>query len=99
MGRTAICRHCKRGRACRPRGLCWGCFYRPGVRDQYGTPDPATSKFARRGIRDFNGSAPLPEPTTTLPGTHERVAVYEGRAERGEAIFHPRDYPHNESDQ
>ena len=37
----------------RPRGLCWSCYYRPGVREQY----PSTSKFARRSVSDFNGQA------------------------------------------
>ena len=38
-----VCRNCNRGPVNRPRGLCWSCYYTPGVRDQY----PSTSKFAR----------------------------------------------------
>lgn len=34
------CRHCQRNRVCRPRGLCWNCFYKPGVRDLY----PSTAR-------------------------------------------------------
>lgn len=39
-----ICRHCQKVRANRPRGLCWGCYYTPGVLELY----PSTSKFAKR---------------------------------------------------
>lgn len=37
-----LCRHCVKNRVLRPRGLCWRCYYRPGVRDLY----PSTSKYA-----------------------------------------------------
>ncbi len=30
-----ICRHCHRKKVNRPRGLCWRCYYRPGVRERY----------------------------------------------------------------
>ena len=52
-----LCRHCQKVRSNRPRGLCWSCYYTPGVRDLY----PSTSKFARRGVSDFCGKARLPE--------------------------------------
>ena len=29
------CRHCKRKKSIRARGLCWRCFFQPGVRDRY----------------------------------------------------------------
>ena len=82
-----LCRHCQKVRSNRPRGLCWSCYYSPGVRDLY----PSTSKFARRGVRDFNGRARLPEPTTALPGTPEKVAVLETRARLGQQLWHPLD--------
>jgi hypothetical protein len=48
-----ICVHCCKKKVNRPRGLCWGCYYTPGVRDLY----PITSKFGKRsGVR--------PEPVT-----------------------------------
>jgi len=28
-----ICRHCQKSKVNRPRGLCWSCYYRPGVRE------------------------------------------------------------------
>jgi len=82
-----LCRHCQKVKSNRPRGLCWSCYYSPGVRDQY----PSTSKFARRGVSDFNGRARLPEPTDALPGSPEKVAVLMDRARRGLALWHPLD--------
>ena len=85
-----LCRHCGRVRPSRPRGLCWSCYYTPGVRDQY----PSTSKFARRGLEDFNGRVPLPPfPTTAMPGTPDKVAVLEERARMRVALWHPLDAP------
>jgi hypothetical protein len=82
------CRHCGHPRVNRPRGLCWSCYYKPGVRDCY----PSTSKFARRGVTDFNGRFVLPPtPTRALPGSPEKVAVLEQRARLGQALWHPDD--------
>jgi hypothetical protein len=83
-----LCRHCQKVKSNRPRGLCWSCYYTPGVRDLY----PSTSKFARRGVQDFNGKTRLPaEPTNALPGTPEKVAVLEMRARLGVSLWHPLD--------
>ncbi len=82
-----LCRHCQKANSNRPRGLCWSCYYTPGVRDLF----PSTSKFARRGVSDFNGRTRLPEPTDALPGTPEKVAVLEERARLGLALWHPLD--------
>lgn len=38
------CRHCRAGKVNRPRGLCWNCYYTPGVKALY----PVTSKFAAK---------------------------------------------------
>src|SRR5262245_35331292 len=82
------CRHCGRSKVNRPRGLCWSCYYTPGVRERY----PSTSKFAYRGNGAGNGAAPLPlEPTTARPGSPEKVAVLEERARRRQALWHPLD--------
>jgi hypothetical protein len=89
-----MCRHCNRAHSNRPRGLCWSCYYTAGVRDQY----PSTSKFARRGVTDFNGRIHLPSgPTSAMPGTREKVAILEQRAARGEALWHPADAPMDRS--
>ncbi len=83
-----LCRHCQRVKSNRPRGLCWSCYYKPGVRELY----PSTSKFARRGVGDFNGQSSLAAlPTRALPGTPEKVAVLEERARLGLSLWHPLD--------
>lgn len=82
-----LCRHCQKVKSNRPRGLCWSCYYTPGVRDQY----PSTSKFARRGVKDFNGRTKLGEPTTALPGTEEKIRILMERARLGLSLFHPED--------
>jgi hypothetical protein len=85
-----LCRHCGRVPSNRPRGLCWSCYYRPGVRELY----PSTSKFARRGVSDFNGRAALAaEPTSATPGSPEKVAILEERARLGLSLWHPLDAP------
>ncbi len=84
------CRHCGRNRVNRPRGLCWSCYYAPGVRERY----PSTSKFAKRGVGNGNGMAPLPSsPTGARPGSPEKVAILEQRARQRQALWHPQDAP------
>ena len=76
------CRHCQKSKVNRPRGLCWSCYYKPGVRDQY----PSTSKYARRGVGNFCGSAPLPTcSTTAAPGSEEKIAILAQRAQNRQA--------------
>ena len=83
-----ICRHCQKCNVNRPRGLCWSCYYRPGVRDQY----PSTSKYARRGVGNFCGSTVLPaRPTEAAPGTDEKIAILAERARNRESLWHPED--------
>lgn len=83
-----ICRNCSKCKVNRPRGLCWSCYYTPGVKDLF----PSTSKFARRGVGNFTGNAPLPDaPTTAAPGSPEKLAVLEHRAKMKQALFHPFD--------
>lgn len=84
----ATCRHCRTGYVNRPRGLCWPCYYTPGVRDLY----PSTSKHARRGVGNgFLADPPLPEPTEARPGTPEKLAVLASRALAGQRLWHPED--------
>jgi hypothetical protein len=85
-----MCRHCRRSRANRPRGLCWGCYYAPGLRDRY----PSTSKFARRGVGVGSDPArPATAPTRALPGTPEKIAILEQRARSHQDLWHPLDAP------
>ncbi|MBI3823506.1 MAG: hypothetical protein HY289_12625 [Planctomycetes bacterium] len=82
------CRHCDAAPALRPRGLCWSCYYLPGVREKY----PSTSKFARRGVGNFNGCPPLPAfPTQARPGSPEKLALLEERARLRQNLWHPDD--------
>lgn len=83
-----ICRHCQQAKVNRPRGLCWSCYYRPGIREQY----PSTSKFGRRGVGNFYGSAPLPvRPTAAPPGSAEKLAILAERARLKQSLWHPDD--------
>lgn len=83
-----ICKHCGEGKVNRPRGLCWNCFYRPGVRDMY----PSTSKYARKGVGvDTCKAAMPPVPTMAAPGTPEKVSVMEERARLKLSLWHPMD--------
>ena len=71
----------------RPRGLCWGCYYTPGVKDLY----PSTSKYARRGTGNgMRCDAPACEPTAVPPGPG-KVAILAERAARGECLFNDED--------
>jgi hypothetical protein len=83
------CRHCRQRNACRPRGLCWTCFYTPGVRRRY----PAkTTGFAHRGSGSGIMRAALPPfPTNARPGTPEKIAVLAERAAIPAELFHPED--------
>lgn len=83
------CLHCTEMMACKPRGLCDGCYKRSGVK--FGYP-VSSSKMARRCLPDRAGEAPLPaEPTTAPVGSEARFRVLEERAERGERLDHPKD--------
>ncbi len=87
-----ICQNCHKAKVNRPRQLCWGCYYAPGVRDRF----PSTSKYARRGVGNFSGNAPLAcAPTTAVPGTPEKMEVLAERARMRQRLWHPCDarYP------
>jgi len=85
-----ICRHCGKSKVNRPRGLCWSCYYRPGVRETY----PSTSKFARRGNGNFSGKGALPtHSTSAAPGSAEKLAVLAERVRLKQSLWHPDDAP------
>ena len=67
-----LCRHCNRRPSNRPRGLCWTCYYTPGLRDQY----PSTSKFGRRGVELTAAGESLLD--------HARVVIHQIDAMRGD---------------
>jgi hypothetical protein len=82
-----LCAHCRRCVAGRPRGLCFRCYYTPGILRMYPPMEVAVN---HRGV---GGKAPLgiPEPTDALPGTEAKVAVLEDRARRGLCLGHKDD--------
>ena len=62
-----ICRHCQRNKAIRPRGLCWKCYYAPGVRDQYAPLTPAGSYALRREPTEAELDALIAQQSAALP--------------------------------
>jgi hypothetical protein len=83
-----LCRHCHFATVSRPRGLCWACYYRPGVRDLY----PSTSKYGRRGLGNFNGKGAMPPTATDAPpGSPEKVRILMERAQLRQSLWHPDD--------
>ena len=83
---SKICRHCQRKPINRPRGLCCGCYYTPGVRRLY----PSTSKYVKHnsGFRAIG----LPKPTSIPPGP-DKVQVLFERASSNLLLWHPDDAP------
>ena len=83
------CRHCHAAPGNWRKDLCRPCWAIPEIRQQY--------KSIRRSGRRGSGPAPgcslrMPDaPTTCLPGTEAKIAMFAGRAERGMFLFHPRD--------
>lgn len=87
-GVRKICAHCKQMIVNRPRGLCWGCYYKPGVKDMY----PSTSKYAHRGHGNYGGGKRGPrKPTKAPPGSAEKILVLERRARAALTLWHPND--------
>lgn len=82
-----VCRHCKDRRANRARGLCWTCYYTPGISRRYGP----LSKYGRRGVPEVASGAMPSTPTEALPGTPAKVLVLAARAAQGETLWHPQD--------
>lgn len=81
-----LCQHCQAAPICRPRGLCWCCYYRPGVRDCY------PPQLARQGVADSVGQRPPPPwPTDARPGSRRKVEVLCQRASKRWDLWHPED--------
>ena len=78
-----ICRHCHVASVSRPRGLCWSCYYTPGVRGLYPSTSPS-------GYRSSVGFGPLstvtPTPTDAEPGSEEKILVLIDRAARKQPL-------------
>lgn len=89
MKDVKVCVACGKPKVNRPRGMCWTCYYTPGLKEKF----PSGSKYARRGVGNLTGEVPIdPQgPTTAMPGTPEKLLVMEDRARRRVQIFHPDD--------
>lgn len=74
------CKHCQKVPSNRPRGLCWSCYYRPGVREQYAIAANSVKKSATC----LSGEQAAP--TRIRPGP-DKVAVMVFRASLGMPIF------------
>lgn len=84
-----ICRHCCKAKVRRPRGLCWDCYYRPGVRELYPSKNPFT---AAGRLVEFDGPAPVPDrPCPHPPGSEGRIRTLEERVARREGLWRPDD--------
>jgi len=77
-----LCRHCHLTRVSRPRGLCWSCFYSPGVRERY--PPARCFEPSRR-------RRPADAPTQALPGSLEKIRILAERWASNQELFHPED--------
>ncbi len=85
-----MCRACHRNKCNRPAGLCWRCYYTPGIRRLF----PSQSKFARKQKKEEDTTWPAklpPEPTTALPGSIEKMLVLADRAAKRFLLHHPED--------
>ena len=88
MTDSVKCRHCGRPKVNRPRGMCWKCFYQPGVKELY----PSTSKYGRRGVGNGDAaSRPASSPCPHPCGSPGRVETMAARASAGESLFHAGD--------
>jgi len=85
---AAMCSNCGIKRVSRPRGLCWGCYYHPGVKDRH----EVASKFCQHGHgTSIDAVLPPDEPTKALPGSPEKIEALRSRAARGMGLWHPDD--------
>lgn len=80
------CVYCKLRLSCRPRGLCWACYYTPEIRAQIPI---SNSKYAKRDEPYYRGEDPTP--TNAKPGTPEKMKVLEYRANNGLGLFNSKD--------
>jgi hypothetical protein len=75
-----VCVRCKVNKPNRPRGLCWHCYYTPGVRERYGPTDErkagrnVRSGYRRRSQRDRTECEQAREPRGTAHGFARDIA-------------------------
>lgn len=81
-----MCRACGQKKPSRPRGLCWQCFYAPGVKDRH---EPV-NVYGRRGAGQ-KGKGGSVTPTIAAPRSTDRVDEMAERAAKGLPLFHRAD--------
>jgi hypothetical protein len=88
---SVVCKHCRQRKVNRPRGLCWTCYYTPGVKNLH----PSVSKFGRRGVGGLNRNRLPDGPTDAPPGSEAKLAILAERARLNVSLWHPLDarYP------
>lgn len=83
MSSPACCRHCGRPKVNRPRGLCWSCWYKPGVKELYAAYStrrrgPGAEELERELAPEV---AAKREPTSALAGLLWALADVEREVE------------------
>lgn len=91
--RRKSCRKCLRTlNGWHRRQLCPRCYYQPKAEP---VPLECNAIYGRRGVA-LTASHVLDQPTSALPGTPEKAAVLERRAESGLCLWHPLDARYGE---
>jgi hypothetical protein len=86
-----LCRHCCRVPANRPRGLCWSCFYKPGVRDQYPPVKLCGWHDDELNWRMYS-SGHAEAPIAAEPGTEAKIQMLAARVKARQELHHPGDF-------
>jgi hypothetical protein len=77
------CRHCCQYPIGRPRGLCWKCFYTPGVRELYPIlPNPNRRRSRHYEPTEAELDAMIAEQLPTMPPNDEDVEYRVNRTRR-----------------
>lgn len=82
----SVCNHCHKRRISRPRGLCWGCYYIPHVRERH-----EKALYHPLEDRDCRERSAPHEATDARPGTEAKIKVLARRVARNLALWHPDD--------
>lgn len=85
-----VCRECRRNSSIHSRGLCRRCFRTPSILARY----PAQSVYIPQAEAGRSGCAGLPEPTSAIPGSDEKIAILAERASKLQELHHPLDVRH-----
>lgn len=85
------CKHCRKNKPSKRRGLCHACHAIPYIRNAYPPLAPQGNK-----VYEFDTKKDIPMPkrsTTAAPGSEEKISVLAARFAARKALFHPSDSP------